>query len=59
MSGSAAFQAVKTGMPSSFADIYHWVMEMRWPTFVGLSSLMFVTIKLLFAALYALCPGAI
>ena len=53
------FQAIKTGMPSPFSDIYYWVMEMRWPTFVGLSSAVFLTINLLFGTLYALCPGAI
>jgi inward rectifier potassium channel len=53
------FQAVKTGVPSPFADIYYWVMEMSWPAFVALSSGVFVAINLLFGTLYALCPGAI
>lgn len=53
------FQAVKTGVPSPFADIYYWVMEMSWPAFVALSSGVFLTINLLFGTVYALCPGAI
>ncbi|CAN5587046.1 ion channel [soil metagenome] len=53
------FQAVKTGTPSPFGDIYYWVMEMTWPAFVALSAGVFITINLLFGALYALFPGAI
>eukprot|EP01035_Chromulina_nebulosa_P033353 gene33353-44648_t len=32
------FQAVKTGTPSPFGDLYYWVMEMTWPAFVALST---------------------
>jgi inward rectifier potassium channel len=53
------FQAVKTGTPSPFGDLYYWVMEMTWPAFVALSTGVFVAINLLFGTLYALCPGAI
>jgi inward rectifier potassium channel len=53
------FPAVKIGAPSPFADIYYWVMEMSWPIFIGLTSLIFVAINLLFGTLYALLPGTI
>lgn len=53
------FQAVKTGTPSPFTDLYYWVMEMTWPAFVALSSGVFVAINLLFGAVYAIFPGAI
>ena len=53
------FAAVKTGMPSPWADLYYWVMEMSWPWFLTLTALIFVAINLLFGVTYALLPGAI
>ena len=51
--------AIKTGTPSPYADLYYWVMEMSWPWFIGLVSVSFVAINLVFGTIYALLPGAI
>ncbi|MDB5704858.1 MAG: potassium channel protein [Sphingomonas bacterium] len=53
------FPAIKIGGPSPFGDIYYWVMEMSWPAFIGLTSLIFLAINLLFGTLYALLPGTV
>ena len=53
------FPAVKIGAPARLADPYYWVMEMGWPAFVGLVSLAFAGINLLFGCIYAALPGAI
>lgn len=55
----AGSQAVKVGMPSPFADLYYWVMEMSWPAFVGLAAILFVAINLAFGTIYALLPGSV
>lgn len=54
-----ALSAVKIGTPSPFRDLYYATMEMSWPVFVGLVSLVFVGINLLFGLLYAALPGAL
>ena len=51
--------AIKVGAPSPFADLYYSVMEMRWPSFIGLAALLFVAINLAFGILYALLPGSV
>jgi inward rectifier potassium channel len=51
--------AIKLGTPSPLADLYYWVMEMRWPMFIGLAALLFVAINLAFGLLYAALPGSI
>ena len=53
------FRAVKTGGPSPFADFYYIMMEMSWPVFVLLVSIVFGLLNLAFALLYAALPGAI
>lgn len=53
------FSALKTGTPSPLADLYYWVMEMSWPVFLGLTTVVFVAINLLFGLIYAALPGAI
>jgi inward rectifier potassium channel len=53
------FRAVKLGAPSAMSDLYYATMEMNWPTFVGLTSLIFLVINLAFGLLYAALPGAI
>jgi inward rectifier potassium channel len=40
-------------------DIYYRTMQMRWPTFVGSVSLVFLVLNLVFGAIYAALPGAI
>ncbi|TPG21801.1 potassium channel protein [Sphingomonas koreensis] len=51
--------AYKTGAPSRFTDLYYWVMEMSWPAFIAIASLLFVAINLVFGLVYAALPGAI
>ena len=51
--------AVKLGAPSAFEDLYYSTMEMSWPAFVGIVSLAFVVINLLFGLVYAALPGAV
>lgn len=50
---------MKIGAPSPLADLYYWIMEMGWPLFIGLTTLMFILINLLFGLLYAALPGAV
>ncbi|NIJ08282.1 inward rectifier potassium channel [Sphingomonas vulcanisoli] len=52
-------RAVKIGTPPPISDIYYATMEMSWPTFIALVSLVFVGINLLFGLLYAALPGAL
>src|SRR6266481_4233294 len=40
-------------------DPYYWLMEVRWPVFVGTVVLVFVLINLIFGAFYALIPGTV
>ena len=51
--------AIKIGTPTPFADLYYATMEMSWPAFVGLVSLVFLAINLLFGAIYAALPNAL
>lgn len=55
----AGSPAIKVGAPSPLGDIYYWVMEMSWPVFIGLASLIFLAINLMFGAIYALLPGTV
>lgn len=40
-------------------DQYYWLMEVRWPVFVGAVALVFVLINLIFGTFYALIPGTV
>lgn len=40
-------------------DPYYWLMQIRWPAFVGAVVTVFLLINLAFGAAYALLPGAI
>jgi inward rectifier potassium channel len=53
------FPAIKIGAPAPFADLYYWVMEMSWPMFIGLVSLLFLVINTVFGLIYAAMPGAV
>ena len=53
------FNAVKSGVPARLTDPYYWVMEMSWPAFVLLVSVVFVAINLVFGSIYLALPGAI
>ena len=50
---------VKSGTPPRIGDLYYWLMEMGWPAFVALVTLVFVLLNLAFAAVYAAMPGAL
>ena len=52
-------RAVKLGAPPAISDLYYATMEMNWPTFVGLTALVFLLLNLLFGLVYAALPGAI
>jgi len=52
-------RAVKLGAPSAFSDLYYATMEMNWPSFIGLTALVFLVLNLLFGLVYAALPGAI
>jgi len=53
------FPAIKIGAPAPFADLYYWIMEMSWPMFIGLVSLLFLVINVMFGLIYAAMPGAV
>ena len=53
------FNAVKSGVPTRLADPYYWIMEMGWPAFVLLVSLVFAAINLAFGMVYLALPGSI
>ena len=42
-----------------FKDPYYWLMEIRWPAFVGTVGLVFLVINLAFGIVYSELPGAI
>jgi inward rectifier potassium channel len=49
----------RTPFRLEFLDPYYWLMEIRWPAFIGTVVLAFLLINLLFAMVYASMPGAI
>ncbi|WP_157217084.1 ion channel [Flavisphingomonas formosensis] len=53
------FRAVKIGAPSALSDLYYSIMEMSWPAFALLTTLVFLLINLFFGTVYAMLPGAI
>lgn len=53
------FRAVKLGAPPAIGDLYYATMAMSWPVFVGLASLIFVLLNLVFGLIYAALPGGI
>jgi inward rectifier potassium channel len=54
-----SIRAVKIGAPSIIRDLYYWTMELGWPAFIALVSVIFVIVNLLFGAIYTSMPGAI
>jgi inward rectifier potassium channel len=52
-------RAVKLGVPSAIGDLYYATMELNWPSFVGLTALVFLLLNIAFGLLYAALPGAI
>jgi inward rectifier potassium channel len=42
-----------------FFDPYYWLMEIRWPAFLGTVVLTFLLLNLLFGAIYAALPGSL
>jgi len=55
----AGSPAIKIGAPSPLGDIYYWVMEMSWPIFIAIGSLIFFAINLMFGLIYAALPGTV
>ena len=53
------FRAVKLGAPAAISDLYYLTMQMTWPVFIGLVSLVFLLLNLIFGVVYACLPGAI
>lgn len=53
------FEAIKSGVPPRISDPYYWIMEMGWPAFVALVSLVFAAINVVFGVVYAALPGSI
>ena len=56
LGGSTAY---KVGTPGALNDIYYYLMEISWPSFVGLTSFVFLAVNMLFGLVYAAMPGAI
>ena len=52
-------RAEKLGAPSAISDLYYATMEMNWPSFIGLTALVFLLLNLLFGLIYAALPGTI
>lgn len=52
-------RAVKHGVPPAIGDLYYATMELNWPSFVGLTALVFVLLNVAFGLVYAALPGAI
>ncbi len=52
-------RAVKHGAPWGPGDIYYELMEMGWPAFAGVVSILFVVVNAFFGTIYALLPAAV
>lgn len=50
---------IKAPVRWEFLDPYYWLMEIRWPAFVGTVVLTFVLLNFLFALLYDAIPGSL
>jgi inward rectifier potassium channel len=53
------FRALKRGTPSAFSDLYYSAMELSWPAFIAAACLIFITVNVVFGAIYTALPGAI
>lgn len=49
----------KTPFRLEFIDPYYWLMEIRWPAFMGAAVLCFILINLVFALVYVSIPGSV
>ncbi len=49
----------RVGAPSGWSDVYHSLLTMTWPQFLGLSTAVYLLVNSVFALLYLLEPGAI
>lgn len=49
----------KTPLRLEFIDPYYWLMEIRWPAFMGAIILCFLLINLIFAFIYVALPGSV
>ncbi len=50
------FNVTRDGLPFwSSLSLYHWLLGLSWPSFLGLAGAAYLTINALFAVLYLLC----
>ena len=52
-------RAVRHGAPWGPGDLYYELMEMSWPAFIAIVTVIFVGVNLFYGAIYAALPGAI
>src|SRR4051812_2212774 len=57
-SGQVEFVKVNTDA-WRWRDVYRWLLSLRWPQFAAFAATLYVTLNLLFAALYSLEPNSI
>jgi inward rectifier potassium channel len=57
-SGQVEFVKVNTDA-WRWRDVYRWLLSLRWPQFAAFAATIYITLNLLFAALYSLEQGSI
>jgi inward rectifier potassium channel len=57
-SGQVEFVKVNTDA-WRWRDVYRWLLSLRWPQFAAFAATLYITLNLLFAALYSLEQGSI
>src|SRR5438094_1420409 len=57
-SGQVEFVKVNTDA-WRWRDVYRWLLSLRWPQFAAFAATLYITLNLLFAALYSLQQGSI
>src|SRR5438046_10136478 len=57
-SGQVEFVKVNTDA-WRWRDVYRWLLSLRWPQFAAVAATLYVTLNLLFAALYSLDRNSI
>ena len=56
-----SFNVVREGLdPLSSLSLYHWLLTMSWPKFLGFVAVTYIAVNMLFAGAFLLCgPGAL
>jgi inward rectifier potassium channel len=57
-SGQVEFVKVNTDA-WRWRDVYRWLLSLRWPQFAAFAATLYISLNLLFAALYSLDPNSI